>query len=237
MGLIYNTSDERLKDNIRPLDNCISIIKQLNPKTYNFKNSQFPNHSLPYGDQNGLIAQDVQTVLPGLIKGYKVPARTDSLGTTDTTGTTDSYMAINYEGIIPILIGAVKEQQQSIDSMRMALAAAQLQIDNCCASSGNIQRRSVNVELSNATEIILNQNSPNPFSEETYITYVIPENVSKAMIIIFDNSGVVMKRVTIEERGEGSIHVFAEKLSAGIYSYSLVADGKTIDTKKMVCTK
>ena len=43
--------------------------------------------------------------------------------------------------------------------------------------------------------------------------------------------------VEVQERGSGSLTVFAEKLSSGIYSYSLIADGKLIDTKKMVCTK
>jgi hypothetical protein len=231
-------SDARLKDNVMPLENNISIIKQLNPKSYTFKTNQFPNHSLPNGTQSGLIAQEVYTVLPHLIKGFRVPARRDSSGNViDTTGTGETFMAVNYDGLIPYLIGAIKEQQESIDSMRTALAEAQSEIDNCCSGSGSTHRHSLNVEVSDVNEIILNQNSPNPFSEETYITYSIPESVSKAMIVIYDNRGTILKRIAIEERGEGSIHVFAEKLSSGIYSYSLVADGVTIDTKQMVCSK
>ena len=85
--------------------------------------------------------------------------------------------------------------------------------------------------------IILDQNSPNPFNEETFINYTIPKNVSKALIMIYDNSGQVLKKVIINDRGEGSLHVYAEKLSSGIYSYSLIADGQTIDTKQMVLQK
>ena len=38
----------------------------------------------------------------------------------------------------------------------------------------------------------------------------------------------------IESRGEGSLVVFASDLSSGLYTYTLVCDGKVIDTKKMV---
>ena len=41
----------------------------------------------------------------------------------------------------------------------------------------------------------------------------------------------------ITQRGEGSLSFFASNLSTGIYSYSLLADGRVVDTKKMVCQK
>ncbi len=46
-----------------------------------------------------------------------------------------------------------------------------------------------------------------------------------------------MKTMLITQHGEGSLSVYASNLSTGIYSYSLLADGKLIDTKKMVCQK
>jgi hypothetical protein len=46
-----------------------------------------------------------------------------------------------------------------------------------------------------------------------------------------------MQTVKINERGFGEMIVYAEKLSSGIYSYSLITDGKVIDTKKMICSK
>ncbi len=225
----YYMSDAILKTNVQPLQNGLDIVKLLQPKTYTYRTTQFPYLSLPSSPQDGLIAQDVQSVLPELVSNFKLPARRDSTGATDTTGTGSSFLAVNYVKIIPYLISAIQEQDVKIANL-------QDQLDNCC-SIGQILRKTQNVDLANVTEIILNQNSPNPFSEETYINYSLPESVSKAMIIIYDHVGTVIKRVTLEERGEGSIHIFAEKLSAGIYSYSLVADGKTIDTKQMVCSK
>ena len=57
------------------------------------------------------------------------------------------------------------------------------------------------------------------------------------MIIIYDKLGTVLKSIVIEERGEGSLHIYAEKLSSGTYTYSLIADGQTIDSKQMICQK
>lgn len=45
---------------------------------------------------------------------------------------------------------------------------------------------------------------------------------------------MILKSIEINEKGEGQINVFAADLSSGTYTYSLIADGKLIETKKMV---
>ena len=251
----YYVSDATLKDNIQPLQNNLAIIKALNPKSYTFRVNEFPYMSLPSGTQDGLIAQDVENILPGLVGHVKVPSRLDSLGIADTTGSNTAYKAVNYVGIIPYLIGGMKEQQIKIDSlgglvdslkandsiMNSRLNDLEQQIHNCC-SVGNAAAHTTNpngidVTLASENTIILNQNSPNPFAEQTHISYAVPPDVKDAKIIFFDNLGRVLQTVTINERGNGQLNVFAEKLSSGIYSYTLIADGKVIDTKKMVCSK
>jgi hypothetical protein len=76
-----------------------------------------------------------------------------------------------------------------------------------------------------------------PFKEQTIITYFIPENTKNVKIIFTDAKGNVMKEVEVKETGKGQLNVYAEDLSSGVYSYTLIADGVTIDTKKMVCNK
>lgn len=248
----YYPSDATFKDNIQPLSNNLNVIKSLNPKSFTFRNSQFPNINLPRGTQSGLIAQDVQNILPNLIGHFKVPGQIDSLGVMDTTGTSATYLAINYAGLIPYLIGAVKEESHTVDSLNNLIDTLRIHdsintsrinqlaqlINPCCNNNGGSSRMaspSINVELSNS--IILNQNDPNPFAEETKISYSIPSSVSDAKIIFFDNSGHILQTVKIEERGAGQLVVYASNLTSGIYSYSLIADGNVIDTKKMVCNK
>ncbi|MCE3278703.1 MAG: hypothetical protein K0S44_894 [Bacteroidetes bacterium] len=93
------------------------------------------------------------------------------------------------------------------------------------------------VELSNMNNIVLNQNVPNPFKEETTISFFIPEDSGYAQIIFTDNLGRILKTVDVNEKGQGQLNVFANDLSNGIYKYSLIVDGKTIDTKNMVRSK
>ena len=85
----------------------------------------------------------------------------------------------------------------------------------------------------NDEESILTQNSPNPFNEQTVITYFIPENTGNAEIQFFNENGSLIKSVAIE-KGEGSITVHATNLRKGTYTYSLVADGRVIESKKMI---
>jgi hypothetical protein len=59
---VYATSDSTLKDNIQNINNPISIIKSLKPKSYTFKRQQFESMQLPDGTHYGILAQDLQNV-------------------------------------------------------------------------------------------------------------------------------------------------------------------------------
>ncbi|HRN95746.1 MAG TPA: T9SS type A sorting domain-containing protein, partial [Chitinophagales bacterium] len=90
------------------------------------------------------------------------------------------------------------------------------------------------VNLSNLQTIILNQNTPNPFAEQTTISYFLPDNIKTAAIIFYNAEGREINRAEIATRGKGAINVYAQDLSSGVYSYTLIADGNVIDTKRMV---
>lgn len=82
--------------------------------------------------------------------------------------------------------------------------------------------------------MVLSQNVPNPFAEKTVISYNIPTNVAQAQIHFYNATGQLINSVDLKERGNGELTVFANDLSSGIYTYSLVADGKVVATKKMM---
>jgi hypothetical protein len=94
--------------------------------------------------------------------------------------------------------------------------------------------RTMNITLSNRNNIVLNQNVPNPFAESTVISYSIPTTVQKAQIHFYDGQGKLINSVEIIERGNGQLNVFSSDLSTGVYTYSLVADGQVVTTKRMV---
>lgn len=97
---------------------------------------------------------------------------------------------------------------------------------------------SASIEESTAMTIpMLKQNNPNPFTENTVIEYSLPETVQTASLYIYDMNGKQIEQIALTERGESSVTVNGGHLSAGMYLYSLIADGKVIDTKRMILIK
>ena len=86
----------------------------------------------------------------------------------------------------------------------------------------------------NGNAIILNQNSPNPFSDKTIITYYIPKDVQNAVINVYDNQGNPVKNYRIDVRGDGEVILYAWNMRHGMYNYNLVVDGRLVESKGMI---
>jgi hypothetical protein len=98
-GTVQNASDVTLKKNIEPLPYGLDTISQLNPVTYHLKEQDDSDKK-----HFGLIAQEVQEILPQIIgKGA------------------DDKLSLSYIELVPILINAVKEQQQTIQDLNTRL--------------------------------------------------------------------------------------------------------------------
>jgi hypothetical protein len=257
-GINLYASDAKFKQNISSLSNATTIINHLNPRSYNFNLTNYPYINLNPGNQFGFVAQELEQVLPDLVKQSIFRAEYDSTG--HMIHDTVQYKSINYIGLIPIVVQAIKEINQKNDSLTHCLTGKidslkqiinnyenrfnnlELMINNCCHPStksmlNNNNNEVTEVELENIQAIVLDQNVPNPFAENTLINYFIPENINFAQIIFTDNYGRIMKTVDIKTSGKGMIKVYAANLSSGIYTYSLIVDGKVVDSKKMVCSK
>ena len=100
--IAYSTSDKRLKKNIIRIDDAVSKISQLSGMTFEWKESK--NKEYHNEREAGIIAQDVQKVLPEAVKERD-----------------DGYLAVKYEQLIPLLIEAVKEQQEQINELKSKL--------------------------------------------------------------------------------------------------------------------
>lgn len=250
-GRVTWTSDAQLKTNIADVNssNALHKLLQLTPKTYEYKTASYPYLSLPRGNQYGLLAQEVEQVFPELVSKEVHPETKDLRG--NTTSPRLEYKGLNYTALIPILVGAVKQQQTKIDSLNEVIAnrldAIEQRINICCGndhrelkgssgsgSSSEEQRANhINVELSNMQVVVLEQNVPNPFAEQTSISYFIPEGTQNAKIVFTDLTGKEIKTVELQS-GSGLMTVFASNLSSGQYQYSLIINGKVYETKKMV---
>ena len=95
-GTLTENSDKHLKNEIIPLNNSIDRLKQLTGVNFTWKDTETMGNE----KHIGLLAQDVEKVFPELV------------------GENEGYKTTNYTGLIPVLVEAIKEQQQMIDELR-----------------------------------------------------------------------------------------------------------------------
>ena len=98
-GDLTINSDARLKSNIISLGSTLSKLLMIDGKSYTMKSNESQS-------KIGLLAQDVQKAFPELVK---------------TTNDKDKTLSVNYQGLIPVLINAIKEQQKQIDELKKLL--------------------------------------------------------------------------------------------------------------------
>ena len=99
----YHSSDQRLKTHIRPIKDALGLVNALNGKRFDFKKTGRPGI--------GLIAQDVEKVLPELV----------------STGD-DGMKSVAYANIVAVLIEAVKEQERVIKTLSTRVDAQEQEI-------------------------------------------------------------------------------------------------------------
>ena len=141
----YQSSDRKLKSGIIPLSNAMAIINHLNPTLYIYKTREYAQMQLPEGIQYGLIADEVKQILPGLVKEVKSPAQFENHDEVNGRKISDEveFEAINYTQMIPILIGAMQEQQKQIEHQQQQIAELKKLVNELVA---NREPSSVSVE-------------------------------------------------------------------------------------------
>lgn len=88
-----------------------------------------------------------------------------------------------------------------------------------------------------ATDVVLYQNTPNPFSNETEIKYSVPESAGNAAINVYSLNGNLLFTKQITQLGNGSVTINGNELEAGTYIYTLSVNGVEIDSKQMILVK
>ena len=66
---------------------------------------------------------------------------------------------------------------------------------------------------------------------------VLPETAINANVIVYNLEGKQLKELQVQGRGNVSATILGNELSAGMYIYALIVDGKVVDTKRMILTK
>ncbi len=261
---LWTSSDGRFKFNVNEDVSGLDFIMRLRPVTYQMNTQEldaFLREQMPQPlDTTGLgLPQDIADFAPstsmvhaGFIAQEVEEAAMQSGFVTSLVSVpehdNDSY-ALSYAQFVVPLVKAVQEQQDTIEGLtgrinllEGSLAQMQGLLEQCCATganmrldeSGQVEVRTTVVELGSADGAILYQNRPNPFTEETLIGFYLPRSVKVATMVFYDNAGQVIKEVILSDRGNASVTIQPKGLAAGVYTYSLIVDGKTIETRRMV---
>jgi hypothetical protein len=109
-------SDERLKENVKPIDNALEKVNQLNGVTFNANQVAESFGFTDKSQQVGVIAQQVEKVLPEAVK----PAPFDIIlyENIEISKSGKNYKTVQYEKIVPLLIEAIKELNTEIKKLK-----------------------------------------------------------------------------------------------------------------------
>ena len=94
----YASSDERLKDNIKPIKGALDKVSQISGNIFDWNEEK---QNIYKGKDYGVIAQEIEKIMPELV---------------DTRD--DGYKAVKYEKIVPLLIESIKELKKEINELK-----------------------------------------------------------------------------------------------------------------------
>lgn len=225
----YTYSDSSMKGSVTTLPNSLDKVLAMRPVSYVYKTRKFagqdtiPDLLFAESDSSkqmtcreenarikaqpefetiqhyGFIAQELKRVCPTVVA---------ELGPTE---------GINLPEIVPILVKAIQEQQQTIQDLRQEIK--------------NWKGKTIDTTTSKTK---LFQNTPNPFDGKTTISYFIDENatVNSATIEIRDIMGNLKTTVTLGDRsGLGQVDYDGSNLNQGYYIYTLKLNDSVKDSK------
>lgn len=249
-------SDQNHKREIKTVTNALSGLREVNPVSYLLTNAQTDNATytasakspgraattdnvynegeyLPdtvvnevldpsvqaaiNAERNrpiyGFVAQEIEQIFPNVVY-------------TLTTG----EKAIAYQEIIPLLVSALQEQQNMIDSLVTRVE----QLENPSVQNRQQAPAALQEAIADGSAALM-QNTPNPFNQATEIAYRLPEGTATAMIMLCDMNGKALQTYPLPvNTTSGKLTIQAGSYTPGMYLYTLLIDGVQIDTKQMI---
>ena len=95
--IAFGSSDERLKDNIKPITEPLWKVSQIGGYTFDWNDKQ----ETYKGSDIGVVAQEIHKILPEIV-----------------TERGNGYLAVKYEKIVPLLIESIKELKKEVDDIK-----------------------------------------------------------------------------------------------------------------------
>jgi len=220
---VWIGSDKRFKKEVRTLDKALDKVLSLRGTEYFFTNDEFKDKNFPVGKQIGFIAQEMEQVMPDLVRSNNGAGYT-----------------VNYIGLIPVLVEAMKEQQTQIEEKDAAISCLQNQLSSLEARLARIEanmlqgpadaRAFEQPKLEKAFGI-----APNPTNGHFQINLSKIAETESSILLIFDGNGREVARQAIEAGSTVANVNF--NLPNGSYNISLLMHGKLSSTQTLVVAK
>ncbi len=219
-------SDGRFKRDIKKDVAGLEFINALNPVSYTLDKTAINKFlGIPEPEQAaniaarttpsrqiGFVAQEVEAIVKKsgyVFSGIEAPQNE-----------ADPYTIRYAEFVVP-LVKAVQELSSQVADLQQQLKKF-------------TNDQTPGQQVSKNTVAILYQNNPNPFSANTEIQMDIPESYQEAHVIVYNLEGKQLKNIEVSGRGKTVVNIAGNELSAGMYLYALMIDGKVVDTKRLI---
>lgn len=212
-GTYTPVSDARFKKNVEKSENVLDKVMQLGVKRYQFIKNQTGERKY-----YGMIAQEVEKLFPDVVFHHNGDDGKD-------------YYTMDYSAMGVLAIKGIQElkpvvdkQQEQIDQLQQELAELKQLVARL---KGEVVTYSGAGSLGLAT--------PNPAHSTARISYNLPSANSRAQLVLTDNAGRTVRTVALN--ASGMVNINTASLSNGVYNYTLVVDGKSVETKKLTITR
>jgi hypothetical protein len=111
--VVANTSDKRLKTNIRKIDSALEKIEKINGVFFNWNEVAKQKVNKDDREEIGFLAQEIKEVLPQIVRPAPFDCEEDG-----TSKSGENYLTIQYDKIVPLLLEGIKELKKEIEELK-----------------------------------------------------------------------------------------------------------------------
>jgi len=165
--------------------------------------------------------------------------------------TTETAPILTYDGsaLTYLLVNSLKEVDSTLNSKALQtdgqIEQLSSTIDSLKLIISNQESRIIRLEAQNSinrdevSDVILEQNNPNPYSTTTTITYYIPSAVqgNPQLVVTRSSGSQVLLSFDVVKGIPTQQIIDATTLDTGVYAYTLIVQGKVLASKKMIVIK
>ena len=215
-GTLTQSSDQRLKTNIEPLDasSTLALIDQLNPVTFNWIDPDQDSNP-----QLGFIAQQVQQIFPDLVST-----------TSPTTLTPDGTLGLNYIGLISPIVKSIQALYADVQGIEQTIADFSQKFTTnqlCVNKSDGTPVCVTGDQLSALLSTQGQQETPSPSPDSGPAT-TTPPTIS----IDGDNPAVISVGATYADLGATAADAQGHSLDVQTFLNGVEAPSITVDTSE-----